>query len=352
LSLLVFYVLLAVCVSFTCSVMEATLLSVSSSYIKSLKNRGKRSGELLWQYKKDVDRPLAAILTLNTIANTLGATGAGAQAEKVFGSKWLGLFAVLLTLSILIFSEIIPKTLGARYWRKIAPATAYILRFIIFILNPFIILARYITSKLSPQTTTNPRMFREEITAMTEIGEDLGALSDWEEKVIHNILKLDRIKVRDILTPRTVMFTFSRDMTVGEALEKKTVLPFSRIPIYEESPDKIIGMVLRHDILESAANDQSEQELVQLLRPLHPVPASLSVAKAIEQFIERREHIFLAIDEYGGTEGIVTLEDTMEALLGTEIVDEKDMVIDMRQLALRMWKKRMQNNENPGNEND
>ncbi len=341
-SLLIFYVLLAVTVSFCCSVMEATLLSVNNSYIKNAINHKKKYGNLLAEYKKNIDRPLAGILTLNTIANTLGATGAGAQAGKVFGNQWVGLFAILLTFSILVFSEIIPKTIGAVYWRKTAPITAYTLKYILILLHPFIVFSQYLTSILNPSGNINPKVLREEISVMAEIGEDIGALSDWEEKLISNILKLDKIKVKEILTPRTVMLSFPCNFTVREVLKEKPNLPFSRIPIYKGDPDHIVGIVLRSDILASAAKDQHDKKLIEMKRDIYSIPPSLSIARAIELFITRREHIFLVVDEYGGTEGIVTLEDAMEALLGSEIVDEKDFVVDMRELALRMWQSKRQ----------
>lgn len=331
---------LALLVSFLCSILEATILSVSNSYIKALVNEGKKAGFLLQKFKSDIDQPLAAILTLNTIANTLGATGAGAQAQKVFGNQWITLFAVCLTLAILFFSEIVPKTIGAVYWRKIAPACSYILNFIIILLYPFIILARWITDRLKSKEKIKLSVYRQEIAMLAEIGEDRGALTGWEQKVIKNILRLDKIKVRDIMTPRTVVLSYQKDITVGELIQKEKVLPVSRIPIYNEDQDNMIGMVLRPDILDKAAQDQDDTTLESIMRPLHAVPESLTVANSIELFIRRQEHIFLVIDEYGGTAGIVTMEDTMEALLGTEIVDETDTVEDMQKLALRLWKYR------------
>jgi len=343
--LLVFYVLLAMLVSFMCSMMEAALLSISNSYIRALENRGKKSGTILRQFKSNIDIPLAAILTLNTIANIVGATGAGAQAQKIFKNHWVTLFTVLFTLSILIFSEIIPKTIGAVYWRSLATPTAYILRIIIFILYPFVIFARWITRFLTPKNPLNLSVFRQEIAMLAEIGEDRGALSPWEESVIKNILRLEKIRVKQIMTPRTVLFGFPRETTIAEVMEKSGGLPFSRIPIYDTTLDNMIGMVLRHDILDAAAKDSEDMPLKEMLRSLHPIPESLSAARAIEQFIKRREQIFLVIDEYGGTAGIVTLEDAMESLLGKEIVDEMDTVEDMQELATRMWRYRLSNFE-------
>jgi CBS domain containing-hemolysin-like protein len=337
LGLLITYVSLAVLISFTCSLMEATLLSISGSYVRNLKNQDRKSGRILSGFKQDIDRPLAAILILNTIANTAGATAAGAQAEVVFQSRFVGIFAALFTLTILIVSEIIPKTIGAVYWRKTASFTAHLLNGLVFILSPLISLTRSITGAITRGRRISENVFREEIAVLAEIGEDMGALSKVEEKVIRNILRMKDIKVRDILTPRTVMMAFESDTTVDEVMKEYPVLEFARIPVYEETPDQMQGLVLRQDIIDAAAKDEFGKQLKELVRPIHHIPQSLSAADALELFISRREQIFLVIDEYGGTAGIVTLEDTMESLLGSEIVDEKDSVADLRELAMRMW---------------
>ncbi len=343
--LLIFFVFLAMAVSFTCSVMEATLLSVTPSYIKTLTNKGRRAGVILQEYKKNIDSPLAAILALNTIANTIGATGAGLQAEKVFPGGWVALFVFLFTFSILLFSEIIPKTIGAVYWRKTAPVTAYVLRVITVVLYPLVALSRFVTRKMARSGTANPGIMRDEIFMMAEVGENMGALSDWEEKIIKNILLLERVKVTEILTPRTVMLAFPTSMTVGEVIEKHRIIPFSRIPVYLGDPDDIKGIVLRHDIQEEAVKNHLKTKMKKLIRPVGHVPESISVARLLEKFIKHQTQMFVVCDEYGGTEGIVTLEDALESLLGSEIVDEKDMVIDMRELALKIWNRRMKNRD-------
>ena len=338
--LLILYVVLAMTVSFFCSLMEATLLSVSNSFIRSLENEGKKSAKILREFKENIDKPLAAVLTLNTIANTIGATGAGAQAQLVFKNAWITVFAVVFTFAILVFSEIIPKTLGAVYWRTLAPILVYPLKAFVFILYPFIVFARWITKFLTPKDSEVSPVSRHEITMMVEFGEDHGALSQWEEKVIKNILLLEKVQVQQIMTPRTVVFNFQKDMTVGEVMNNRRVLPFSRIPLYGKDKDDMVGMVLRPDILEAAAMDNMDIPLHSLMRPLEAIPESISVARAIEKFVSGKFHIFLVVDEYGGTAGIVTLEDSMESLLGTEIVDEMDTVEDMRELAARLWRHR------------
>jgi CBS domain containing-hemolysin-like protein len=355
---LILAVFISLVVSFACSIMEATLLSVSRSYVQKLVNEGKRSGLILQEFKKNIDEPLAAILALNTAAATIGATVSGAQAQKLFSGQWVGAFALVFTLAILVLSEIIPKTLGVVYWRKTAPATAYLLKGMVFVFSPFIFLSRIITGTFASKGLASPQVMREELLMMAEVGEDHGALSDWEEKVIKNILLLDRIKVREIFTPRTVMLAFPMEMTVAQVQGKYPSIPFSRIPLYGEHQDDIQGMVLRQDSIEAAARDRLQEKLFTFMRPLSHVPESLSIARAIESFIKRREHMFVVIDEYGGTEGIVTLEDAMESLLGTEIVDEKDRVIDMRELALRLWRSRRrmeaasQARQDPGKEEE
>ncbi len=338
--LLILYVAMAMIVSFICSLTEATLLSVSNSFIRSLENEGKKSAKILREFKENIDIPLAAVLTLNTIANTIGATAAGAQAQLVFNSVWITVFAIAFTFGILIFSEIIPKTLGAVHWRTIAPILAYPLKATIFILYPFILFSRWITKFLTPKDGEISPVSRHEITMMVEFGEDHGALSQWEEKVIKNILLLENVKVQQIMTPRTVVFNFQKDITVGEVMRERRVLPFSRIPLYGKDKDDMVGMVLRPDILEAAAMDNMDMPLHTLMRPLEAIPESISVARAIEKFVAGKSHIFLVVDEYGGTAGIVTLEDSMESLLGTEIVDEMDTVEDMRELAARFWRYR------------
>lgn len=336
--LLIFYVVMAMTVSFLCSLTEATLLSVSDSFIRGLENEGKKCAKILREFRDNIDRPLAAVLTLNTIANTIGATGAGAQAQLVFQNIWVTVFAVVFTFAILIFSEIIPKTLGTIHWRTLAPILAYPLKAAVFLLYPFIVFSRWITRFLTPKDMQASPVSRHEITMMVEFGEDHGALSQWEEKVIKNILLLEKVKVQQIMTPRTVVFNIQKDLTVGEVVKERKVVPFSRIPLYGKDSDDMAGMVLRSDILEAAAQDNTDIPLYTLSRPLEAIPESISVARAIEKFVSGKFHIFQVVDEYGGTAGIVTLEDAMESLLGTEIVDEMDTVEDMRELAARLWR--------------
>lgn len=338
--LLILYVVLAIGVSFLCSMMEATLLSITPSYVRGMVKDGRKSGVILEKFKENVDRPLSAILTLNTIANTIGAVGAGSQAQKLFQSPWVTVFAMGFTLAILIISEIIPKTLGAVHWRKLAPFCAYFLKVIVFILYPLVLFARWITGFLAPESEIKGAVYRQEIEMMAEIGEDEGALSPWEEDLIKNILSLSKTRVESIMTPRTVIFSIQENTTVGNLLKENPDLSFSRILLYDKNQDNMKGIALRADILDAVAQDRHETPLRELLRPIHAIPESISVARALENFIHRQEHIFLVIDEYGGTAGILAMEDCLEALLGREIVDERDKVADMQELALKKWKLR------------
>ncbi|MBW2624520.1 MAG: HlyC/CorC family transporter [Deltaproteobacteria bacterium] len=333
---LIFFFFLVLSVSFLCSLLEATFLSITHSHVALMEKRGLRSGQIMQKLKSEIDRPLAAILTLNTVAHTIGSAGVGAQALSLFGSKWVALASGILTLSILILSEIIPKTLGAVYWRELAPSTAYLIRGLIFITYPLVIVFEAISSLLRSGARLS-KVTREELIAAAEISEDEGELLRREQQVIKNLLRLNRMYARDILTPRSVMFALLKSSTVGEVIEENTPLRFSRIPIYGESLDDIEGMVYRLELLERYFHGQTDKKLESITHPLKIVPDSKSVAEIMDDFIKQREHLFLVVDEYGGTAGIITLEDTIETLLGVEIVDESDSVEDMREYARQRW---------------
>jgi CBS domain containing-hemolysin-like protein len=329
---LVIFVIVALGFSFLCSIWEAVLLSTSFSHIELLVKQGKRAGRIMRHHKQNMEQGISAILTLNTVAHTIGAVGAGAEAAIIFGSNWIGLISAILTLLILVFSEIIPKTLGAFYWKQLLPFTAYGIRVIVWVLYPVVWGVRGLSCVITPHRK-EPTISRTELEVLAKIAVREGALEETEHFILKNLLYLRRVKVSDIMTPRTVIFMLQQDMTVGEVLATHPVLAYSRIPVYKESMDDVTGFVLRHHILSAAAEDKDQLRLHQLSRPIHPVPETLSVARLLEEFTRRQEHIFLVIDEYGGTEGIVTLEDALEALLGTEITDETDLVADLRVLA-------------------
>jgi CBS domain containing-hemolysin-like protein len=329
---LILFITIAIGFSFLCSMLEAGILSTPSSYIETQAKTAGRAGRLMQRHKQNVEEPITAILTLNTFAHTVGAAGAGAQAVGVFGSAWAGLITVILTLLILVFSEIIPKTVGAVYWKQLFTFNAFFIQLLILSLYPAVWLFNQMTRLITPEEKL-PTVTRGELEMMAQVGATEGALEKQESLIVNNLFQLNRVQIYDIMTPRTVMLAFQEDLTIGEVLKGKRTIPYSRIPVYREHIDDITGFVLRHDIYRYAANDQHDVTLKSILRPIHSVPEPLNVAKVLEEFMARQQHIFLVIDEYGGTSGIITMEDAVESLLGSEITDESDVVADMRQLA-------------------
>lgn len=332
--MLVIFVLIAVGFSFLCSIAEAVLLSVSMSFIVNAEQQGKAHGVVLRELKEDINSPLAVILTLNTIAHTMGAAGAGAQAAAIFGSVYLGVFSAILTLVILVFSEIIPKALGAHYWRKLAPITAYSLRFLIRLLYPFVMLSNKLTRGLSHETTLQG-FSRKEFSAMADLGEQEGQLNKHESVVLKNLFRLRETQVRSAMTPRSVVFAMHEDSTVAELLGKQNRKMFSRIPVYTDG-DQITGFVLRDDLLVARNDGHDEESLKTYRRELEAILDASSLLKAFETFLGSGVHIMLVVSEYGDTQGIITLEDILESLLGLEIMDESDTVEDMQVLARRL----------------
>lgn len=337
--LLFFYLVLAIAISFLCSIMEAVILSVSVSFIETREMEGRPGALLLRDLKKNIDRPLAAILSINTVAHTVGAAGVGAQAVEVFGEAYFGWISAILTLLILIFSEIIPKTIGARYWRRLALPSAGILLVMIYISYPLVIISKWIT-RLFSGSQDEKSVSREEITAMAKIGTKEGVFEKSEEKVIRNLMRLRSINVRAIMTPRTVMVAASEDLLLTDFFKNKDFLSFSRIPIYRNSVDNITGYVLKYDVLEKLAEDRFNLKLKDIRREMLVTFESISIPKLFEQLLEKKEHIGLIVDEYGGVEGIATLEDVFETLFGLEITDETDLQVDMQKLARERWLKR------------
>jgi CBS domain containing-hemolysin-like protein len=339
--LLLLYVLLALVFSFLCSISEAVILTVTPPFIEGLKDDKPRLSQRLWKLKVDnVDRSLAAILTLNTIAHTVGALGAGAKATVVFGNAFFGLFSAIMTLMILFLSEIIPKTLGAVYWRSLAGMTAIFVQYLIWAMYPLILISEILTKWLARGDKAHS-FSRDEFIAMANMGEQAGQLKEDESRIIRNLFMLDKVTAEDIMTPRPVIEALQEDMTVAEASERTVEVPFSRLPIFGENRDDITGFVLKDDILLYHAQGQSDVTLDQLQREIPSVPENMPLRKLLEFLLEqRRSHIALVVDEYGGTEGLVTLEDAVETLLGMEIVDEVDENVDMQVLARNRWKKR------------
>ena len=344
---LLLYIIIAIGFSFLCSMLEAGLLSTPTTYIETEAQTGSRAGKWFQKAKEDVDEPISAILTLNTFAHTVGAAGAGAQAVGVFGSAWAGIITIILTLLILIFSEIIPKTIGAVYWKQLFAFNSYAIHILVLILYPAVWSFRALTRLITP----NEKMItvtRAEIEMMATISNEEGNLAEREHRILSNLLHLDKVQVGDIMTPRTVMLAFPHAISISEIMQQNKAIPYSRIPVYNGTIDDIVGFVLRHDILQAAAEDRHDQTISDIVRQMHVVPETLPVTKAMDEFMQRKEHIFLVIDEYGGTAGIISMEDAVESLLGVEITDESDLVADLRQLAQQRADRQRRLQASPG----
>ncbi len=326
------YFFLALGISFLCSLLESVLLSMSRSFINILSKKNPTSGKSLEKLKDNISRPLAAILSLNTIANTVGAAGVGAVTYNLLGSKWVAIMSGILTLSILIFSEIIPKTIGAHYWKKLAIPSSYMIRVLIVIMYPFVVMLEVLSNWLKPEEKQDI-VTKEDVIAMAEIGEDEGTIEEDESTIIENLLRLDNITAEEVLTPRSVVYALQKDLTVRQALDEYDNIIFSRIPVYDKDLDEITGLVRRDNLLNSKAEDQFDVTMEELSEPVHIVNEKESVGSILDEFVHRREHLFIVKDEFGQFVGIITLEDAIETLLGVEIVDETDSVVDMRKLA-------------------
>ncbi len=338
--LLLFYLFIALGFSFLCSLLESVLLSITPGFLGAYEKKSPKTGRLLRKLKKDIDRPLGAILSLNTIAHTIGAAGVGAQSLVVFGSGYVAVTSAVLTLLILIFTEIIPKTYGALYWRKLAPYTARILQIMIVLLYPLILMSTLLTRLISGGRK-HSRFSREEFQAIADIGYKEGQLREQESRIIKNLFLLRRLRADDIMTPRTVMFSLPAATTVGEAVEIREVR-FSRIPIFDENPDHVIGFVMKGDIYLEASRGNHSNALVSLRRDLPVVPETVELIHVFERFLSQRQQAALVVDEHGAVAGILTMEDIIETILGMEIMDETDTVADMRALARQQWLKRAQ----------
>jgi len=319
--------------------MEAVLLSTPNSFLIVKYENGNSWANKLLKLKSNIDKPLSAILSLNTVAHTIGAAGVGAQAVIIFGDEYFGLVSAILTILILVLTEIFPKTIGARYWRSLAKYTSSIIRVMIFITYPLVLISAFITKAISKnrqeQTTS-----REEIAALASIGNDEGVFSDKEHKIIQNLLKLKNVRVTEIMTPRVVLVVADENLSLADFLKNKDYLKFSRIPIYSGKDENIMGYVFRQSVFEKLAEDQHELKLRDIKREIIVVPETMFLFTLWEKLLEEKEHIALIVDEYGGLDGIVTLEDIIETLLGLEIIDEKDTITDMQKFARDRWKAR------------
>ena len=336
--LLIFFLLLALMVSFLCSTLESVLMSTTLSYITLRENEGYKPATLMKIYKTESEKPLAAILSLNTIANTVGAAGVGRQAVAVFGEVWFGVVSAIMTLLILVFAEIIPKTIGTTYWKHLMGFTAHTIRILIAILYPFVMLIRWITNRFpEPEEAA---VSREEVIAMANVGEEEGVIEEDENKIIRNVMRLDDIKAYDVMTPRVVASIAPEKMTLKDFYDTDKYDHFSRIPVYADSPEYITGYVLRNDVLEDLAEDHFKKTLKEIKRPLPQFNEEMTVGDIFDQLLKQKSQISIVIDEYGCFQGILTLEDVIETIFGLEIIDENDEVTDMQQYARERWKQR------------
>ncbi len=338
-TLLLIYLAIALGFSFICSIAEAVLLSVTTAYIRVLEQEGSPSAARWSKLKSDIDAPLAAILSLNTIAHTVGAAGVGAQAANVFGNGYLGITSAVLTLLILVFSEIIPKTLGSYYWRQLAPSVALLLKYLVLVLHPFVVMSRLLTRQIAAHPTL-AGFSREEFSAMANLGHEEGQLAPREAKILQNLFHLREKRVVDVMTPTTVIFSLPAESTVDYFFNKHDDQRFSRIPVYVDTPDNVTGFVLRSDLLTAQARGNSSGPLSNYQRDIRVVLDRFSLLMAFELFLEKRTQIMLVVDEYGSLRGLLTLEDILETLMGLEIMDEGDAIDDMQKLAIRKWRKR------------
>ena len=349
--LIIIYMAAALLISAMCSVLEATLLSTPMSYITALEMQGKKGAALLKKYKHNTDRPISAILVVNTIANTVGASLVGSQAASLAvemgyqHDMTIGVVSAIFTLLILTFAEIVPKTIGSNFWRKLAIPAASVIRVLIIITFPLVFILEKLTHLISGKST-QVSVSREEVSAMVTVGAEEGVLEKEENKMIQNLLKLDEITAHEIMTPSVVVSMADSSMTLKEFYKTEEFKNFSRIPIYDDdNSDYITGYVLRQTILERLAEDKFNEKLKTLARPILSFTESEPVGNIWEKLLANKEHISIIIDEYGSLRGIVTLEDVIETMLGFEIVDEKDKVVDMQAYAMAQWKK-MQKKQN------
>ena len=340
-SYLILFFLLSVGISFLCSILESVLLSVQMSYVSVLEKERPKSGKLLRSHKENINKSIASILILNTVANTLGAAVVGAQASKLYGDGAMVYVSVILTFAILFLSEIIPKTIGAIYWKTLAPMTATVIQFFIWLTYPIILITMLVTNKISKGQEDEAKTTKDELLESMLISEEEGVIDEKESDFIENVLKLDKKEVNEILTPRSVIFAIEGHMTIKEVMETEPdIFKFSRIPVYTDTIEDVTGIVLTKKIFEQSLKDDTVT-ISTIQNKMHSIYENLSVTIALDMFIKKKEHMFLVKDNYDQTEGILTLEDCVETLLGVEIMDESDTTEDMRELAkLKMKKKR------------
>jgi CBS domain containing-hemolysin-like protein len=337
-TLLIIYLLLTMGISFLCSLLESVLMSTPLSYLTMKEDEGDKNAALFLKFKQDPDRPLSAILSLNTIANTLGAAAVGHQASTLTGDHWFGIISAVMTLLILVFSEIVPKTIGTSHWKDLLWLSR-IMRFLVYLLYPIVWLIDKLHNTISDEDP-DLSISREEVSAMANMGEEEGVLDNSENKVIQNIIKLDDIKAYDVMTPRVVAAIAPESMTLKSFYKREELSHNSRIPVYAESPEFITGYILRYDVLEQLAEDKFDVKLGAIKRQIAAFHEETSVSDIWESLLKTKDQIALIIDDYGCFQGIITLEDIIETILGMEIIDENDTITDMQQYAKERWLKR------------
>ena len=339
-ALLLFFLLGAMAVSFLCSILEATLMSTPISYISMREEEGYKPAVRFKEYKQDSSRPIAAILSLNTIANTIGAAGVGRQATIIFGSEWFGLVSALMTILILVFSEIIPKTIGTTRWKSLMGFATGAIGLLIVLMYPLVLLIELLTRLVSPKDAEEPAVSRDEVSAMANVAEEEGDLEEDENTIIQNLISMDEVKAFDVMTPRVVCEIAPESMTLKSFYKSKRYRHHSRIPVYADNDEYITGYILRMEALQLMAEDKFDLTLGEIRRDVATFDEDTTLDKIWDEMLNKDEQIAIIINEYGSFQGILTLEDVIETLLGSEIVDENDTVRDMQQLAREKWKKR------------
>ena len=338
--LIILYFLGALALSFLCSVLEAVLLSTPMSFISMKENQGNKTATLMKQYKNNVDRPVGAILSLNTIAHTIGSAGVGAESIKLFGEQYFGIISAILTLLILVLSEIIPKTIGASYWRTLAMSATKIIRVLIFITYPLVLLSELITKVFTPKQH-QISISRDEVSAMVDVGTTEGIFRESESKIIKSCIHLAKVKAREVMTPSIVVQSANMHLTIKEFYEQQE-WNFSRIPVYDKNKEYITGYVLKDVVLKALSDDKFQTRLSELMRPILSFKEDESLYQIWEKMLQQREHISIIVDEYDCLRGVVTMEDVIETMTGVEIVDEDDVAVDMRVVAKEKSRKMRQ----------
>ena len=329
---LIFAVGCAIFISAGCSMFEAVLYSTPLRHIETLVREKKKSGIIFKKLREDIDKPVSAILSLNTIANTAGAAIAGSAATTVFGHQWVGYFSAFFTLAILIFSEVIPKTAGVVYSRSLIPFVAHPLHWLVKLMSPVVLLTGYITGFITRGGTNEP-VSSEELKTMAQMSLRGGGIGHFQTAVIENVLSLESKTVKNVMTPRTVIFSLSEHLTIGKACEESERWEHSRVPVFDKDIEDIVGIILSKQLFLAYAQDKKEKKLSELMRPVHFVAETARLNTVLMEFMGTREKLFVVLDEYGGLSGVISLEDILEEILGREIIDESDQVEDKRKLA-------------------